>query len=114
MKQFNFKLCYSKKKFYKIKKIEIEVYQKYFNEILKEINIHNTTKWIQFQKGDFKKYEIDDRKIFEKLKQVKRNGKIFSLYLQIMIDQYIFADVLVRERNKSYGATVYRSTPTIF
>ncbi|MEA2088573.1 MAG: hypothetical protein U9O55_01895 [Patescibacteria group bacterium] len=89
-----------KPKFYKIKKSEIKEYQKYFNEILKKIDIYNTTEWLQFQRGNFKKYDIDSKKIFEKLEEIKKNKKISSLYLQMMVDQYIFADVWIRERNK--------------
>lgn len=64
------------------------------------VNISNLTKWAN--KEDYNKdlYISDTEKIFAKLDEVKKENLVNSFYLQIMFDQYVFADPWIRERHQ--------------
>jgi hypothetical protein len=88
------------KKFYRIKKGEISIYQLYFDKILGSINVVNTTNWLNESRGNFDQYRNDDIKTREIINSATKY-KVNPNYLQIMFDQYILADPWAREKYKN-------------
>jgi hypothetical protein len=98
---FIFKKYVFFKKFYsKIKKSQINFYQYYFNLLTKSVNLQNMTSWLTKSEGNYKLYKLDNDRVTTILGKAK-NKSLNSLYLQIMLDQYILADPWTRERHRT-------------
>lgn len=83
-----------------IKNEEIGLYQHYFNKIILSIDISNQTKWSKSQ--GYNKEQLDkDDDLMENIiiNEAKKDGLI-PRFLQVMLNQYFFADVYQRENIK--------------
>ena len=85
--------------FYKeIREGQIRLYQKYLDALFTAIDIDNYTLWTQSNEYDRERLKRDDS-LMEKVccEQAASHG-VSPVYLQIMINQYFFADPWLRER----------------
>ena|SRR3989338_3696784 len=79
---------------------DLEKYQKYFEEALSVVNIDNLTKWSQRLKFDRDDYDKSYNALKSVWDKAEKDGlNVFNL--QIMFEQYVFADVIERERYKN-------------
>lgn len=84
-----------------IKTGEIPKYQEYFLEMLESADVENLTKWsqgLQHDKGEYAKSYERHQPILDR---AEKDG-LTPLCLQIMFEQYIFADILQREWYKTH------------
>lgn len=84
-----------------IKTGEIPKYQEYFLEMLECADVENLTKWsqgLQYDKAEYDKSYEKHQPILDRAEK----DDLTPLYLQIMFEQYIFADTLQRERYKTH------------
>lgn len=91
----------TKKNFYReIKERQIELYQHYVDRILSVVDIQNNTNWAQGKTYDKERLGKDDA-IMEDIAVNQAGSKgLKPIYLQIMANQYFFADPWERERDK--------------
>ena len=80
---------------------QVSVYQGYLDRVVGMIDIENIMQWAKSREYDREALERDDR-LLEKIccKEAASDG-LSPVYLQFMINQYIFADPDLRE---SYGS----------
>lgn len=80
-----------------IKKEEEPLYQKYFEEVLDKIDVQNFTN--QTLKKSFKKNKVGiEYQTIEKIaNRAKKRNHLSPLILQIMLEQYFWADIIMRE-----------------
>lgn len=76
---------------------QIALYQKYFSRMIDSVDIHNLTERSLSRNYDQKKINSDYDKI-EKILNEAEKDNLTSIFLQVMFEQYIFADVWRRER----------------
>ena len=92
----------TKKDFYsKIGKGQIELYQDYLNKILNAVDIDDNTNWAQGRAYDKDKLGKDDALIDEIVTHEAGPKGLKPAYLQIMANQYFFADPWERQKDKS-------------
>lgn len=88
-------------KFYSdINKSNISKYQGYFLEMLNATNVDNLTNWSQGLSFDKDEYDKSYNGLEPILDRAEKNGLV-PTNLQIMFEQYIFADVYEREKYKN-------------
>jgi hypothetical protein len=88
------------KEFYsKIKPDDVSIYQKYFNDILEKVDIDNFTR--QSLEKNYDKEKIDkDYTVVEKICNEFKRDNLYPVYLQVMFEQYIHSDPILREKYK--------------
>ena len=84
----------------KIDENNINIYQKYFEKIIKNVHVGNFTKWSLNHEYDKKQLERDNKVIIRYIDEATDIG-LNSKYLKMIVFQYFFADVIAREINKS-------------
>ncbi len=88
-------------KFYRELNVEqIALYQKYFERIIDNVDVHNMTGRSLNRDYDQSKIESDYKKIGCILDEAEKDNLV-PLYLQTMFEQYVFADVWQREKFKN-------------
>lgn len=88
-------------KFYSdINKGNINKYQEYFLEMLNTADVDNLTNWSQSLDFDKDEYDKSYKGLEPILDRAEKNGFV-PTNLQIMFEQYIFADVYEREKHKN-------------
>lgn len=77
------------------------LYQNYFERVLGEVDVENFTN--QTQGGLYDKQKLaTDYKIIERIvNEAKEKDNLLPVILQIMLEQYFWADVYLREMEKS-------------
>src|SRR5688572_3723780 len=80
-----------------VKPEQIGLYQHYFNKVIWAVDVANSTRWSQSESYDRKRLALDDE-VMEKIivDEAAREG-LSPSYLQIMVNQYFFADERFRE-----------------
>ena len=88
--------------FYKeINEDQIALYQKYLDGLFAVIDIYNYTLWSMSKDYDRKRLERDDRLMEKLCCEEAPSHDLSPVYLQIMVNQYFFADAWLRERYQS-------------
>jgi hypothetical protein len=77
------------------------LYQKYFEEILGQIDVQNFTNQTLGKLFDRVKGESDHKVVEKIVTKAQEEYKLYPGILQIMLEQYIWADELMREIDKS-------------
>lgn len=99
-----------------IKNEQIDLYQHYFNKIILSIDIGNQTKWSKSQSYNKEQMNKDDD-LMENIiiNEAKKEGLI-PRFLQVMLNQYFFADVYQRENVKGSWVkkVIYRKDVDFF
>ena len=83
-----------------MKKEQIALYQDYFNKSLNSVDIHNNSEWASGRNYDKDKLAKDDAIMKDIFNESERNG-LRPVYLQILLNQYFFADDREREQDKT-------------
>ena len=84
------------------------LYQKYFEKILDKIDLQNFTNQTLGRSYDKDKLK-NDYKIVEQIVNIaKEKDRLLPLTLQVMLEQYFWADVYMREMDKNKW--IYRVT----
>ncbi len=78
---------------------DIEKYQRYFSQMLNTADIKNLTKWSQGLEYNRAEYDRSYEQLEPVLDKAEEDGLV-PFNLQIMFEQYIFADVFKREKCK--------------
>jgi len=80
-----------------LKTEQLALYQHYFSKVIGSIDVMNNTRWSRSEPYDRARLSADDA-IMEKIivEEASREG-LSPSYLQIMINQYFFADERFRE-----------------
>ena len=73
------------------------LYQKYFSQIINVVDIHNLTERSLGRNYDQQKINSDYDKIEKILNEVGKDN-LKPIYLHVMFEQYVYADVWQRER----------------
>ncbi len=83
---------------------QIPLYQKYLDEVFPLIDIDNYTLWSKSKEHNRDRLK-QDRQLMEKVfcEEAASHG-LSPVYLQIMVNQYVFADPWSRERYRSIWA----------
>lgn len=84
-----------------IKKSQVELYQAYFERLLEAINVDNYTKRSSGEEYDKAVANLDDNTI-EKItvEEAQNKDNLLPVYLQVILEQYFYADVWKREFDK--------------
>ena len=79
----------------------IALYQKYFERLLNSVDIENCTKRSMGKDYDRSISERDDT-IIERIivEEAQAKGSLVPGYLQVILEQYFFADVWMREKDR--------------
>lgn len=99
--------------YYELVQIElIGMYQHHFDRIIKSIDVNNYTKWSLSQEHNKEKLQKEDDWMYDQFVEIENSGLKGGL-LQNMINQYFFADQLMREMDKSSWVkrVLYRKYP---
>ena len=86
-----------------IRKNQVDLYQKYFERLLNVVDIDNSTKRSRgedYDKAISEKDEMTIESIIVEEGQEKDN--LLPVYLQVILEQYFYADVWERERDKHH------------
>ena len=79
---------------------QIERYQHYVSMALKQLDVENNTKWSRGDKNyDRDRLSVDDKVMEELIVGGAATEGLSPAYLQIMINQYFFADPYLREKD---------------
>ena len=78
---------------------DVGVYQRYFDKIIAHVNVENYTRWSMSRSYDRRNLEADDDWMYGVLQEAERDG-ISGGMLQNMVNQFFFADILMREQDK--------------
>ena len=80
-----------------VKPEQIGLYQHYFARVIRAVDVANSTRWSRSESYDRARLVADDE-LMEKIivDEAAREG-LSSSYLQIMVNQYFFADERFRE-----------------
>lgn len=78
---------------------EIKAYQIYFEKMLSVVDLQNETKRSKDVTFNEDQSEIDYRKVKEYANEAGKNG-LNAVILQVMLEQYFYADPLLREMHK--------------
>ncbi len=83
-----------------VKTEQIGLYQHYFSKLINSIDIDTQTKWSQ--SNDYDRQQMaKDEEIMERIIAVEAAGEGLSpAILQVMVNQYYFADAYQRELDK--------------
>ena len=80
---------------------QIPLYQKYLDEVFPLIDIDNYTLWSKSKEHNRDRLK-QDRQLMEKVFcEEAASHRLSPVYLQIMVNQYVFADPWSRERYRS-------------
>ena len=92
-----------------VKDHEIPHYQYFFERTLKSVSIENQTNWALGKKYDKVRLDKDDDSMYEIAMEAEKTG-LAPVFLQIMVNQYFFADPIERELYSDQWAkkVVYR------
>lgn len=84
-----------------IRKNQVDLYQKYFERLLNAVDIDNYTKRSRGEDYDKAILERDDKTI-EKIivEEAQEKDNLLPVYLQVILEQYFYADVWEREKDK--------------
>lgn len=83
-----------------IKTSQVDLYQHYFELVIDSINLENNTSWALGQKHDKAALQQDDETMNQIITNQAQTKGLSGCYLQIMVNQYFFADVWMREADK--------------
>jgi hypothetical protein len=84
-----------------IRKNQVELYQAYFERLLKAVNVDNFTKRSSGEEYDKTVADQDDKKIENiVVEEAQIKDELLPVYLQVIFEQYFFADVWKRETDK--------------
>lgn len=82
---------------------QVGLYQHYVTEILRSVNVENNTKWSRGDKSyDRELLKSDDEKMEQIIVSKAAQEGLSPTYLQIMVNQYFFADPYHRERDRTH------------
>lgn len=84
-----------------MEKNKIGLYQKYFDRLLKSVNVDNFTNRSagkEYDKAVARQDDITIEKII--VEEAQKKDGLLPVYLQVIFEQYIFADVWERESDK--------------
>jgi len=84
-----------------ILKNQVDLYQKYFARLLNTVDIENSTK--RSRGEDYDSIVSDkDNKAIEKIivEEAQEKDNLLPVYLQVILEQYFYADVWEREKDK--------------
>jgi len=84
-----------------IKKDQIPLYQKYLDGLFAVIDIDNYTLWSMSKEYDRERLKRDDRLIEKVCCEEAASHDLSPVCLQIVVNQYFFADPWLRERYRS-------------
>ena len=76
------------------------LYQKYFEEILDKIDVQNFTNQALGRSYDKDKIKNDYKIVEQIVNMAKEKSHLSPLALQVMLEQYLWADVYMREMDK--------------
>ena len=84
-----------------IRKNQVDLYQKYFERLLNTLEIDNSTKRTRGEDYDKATSERDEKTI-EKIvvEEAQEKDNLLPVYLQVILEQYFYADVWEREKDK--------------
>ena len=80
---------------------DIGKYQAHFEEILKHVDVANSTSWAQGQDYDRDRLEADDEFMVDYVRHHVEPEGLKAYQLGIMVNQFFFADMLDRVRDES-------------
>ena len=93
---------------------QIALYQKYVNRMLEAVNVNNLTERSLGRMHDKPAVDADYKKIDAILTEAEKDS-LEPGYLQVIFEQYIFADAMMREKYKSsWVKTVMKRKSTDF
>ncbi len=82
---------------------QVGLYQHYVTKILRSVNVENNTKWSRGDKSyDRELLQSDDEKMEQIIVSEAAQEGLSPVYLQIMVNQYFFADPYRRGRDKKH------------
>lgn len=77
------------------------LYQKYFEEILNKIDVQNFTNQTLGRTCNKDKIKSDYEIVEEIVNKAKENDSLSPIILQVMLEQYFWADVYMREIDRT-------------
>ena len=80
---------------------QISLYQGYLDRLVGMLDIENIIQWLMSKKYDREKLLRDDRLLEKICCEDAESDGLSAVYLQIMINQYFFADPHLRESYQS-------------
>jgi len=83
-----------------VKPEQIGLYQHYFAKVIRAVDVSNSTRWSRSERFDRARLAADDE-VMEKIivDEAAREG-LSPSYLQIIVNQYFFADERFREMDQ--------------
>lgn len=86
-----------------IRKNQVDLYQKYFERLLNVVDIDNSTKRSRGEDYDKAISEKDEMTIESIIvEEGQENDNLLPVYLQVILEQYFYADVWEREKDKHH------------
>jgi len=79
---------------------QIALYQHYFKKVINAVDVPNNTRWSRSEPYDRVRFEADDEVMYKIIVEEAASEGLSASYLQIMVNQYFFADELFRELDR--------------
>lgn len=83
-----------------INKHQVDLYQAYFEQLLESVNVDNSTKRSSGEEYDKIVADHDDHTIEKIIVDEAKTNDLLPVYLQVILEQYFYADVWKREADK--------------
>ena len=95
---------------------QIALYQHYCGKVLRAVDVPNSTRWSKSEPYDRARLDADDEVMENIIVGEAAHEGLSPAYLQIMINQYFFADERLREmdRDKWVKRVLYRKNMDYF
>jgi len=80
---------------------QVAMYQLYFDKVMSEVDVLNNTHWSRGQQYDRIRLSLDDKAMERIIAKEAVAAGLNPAYLQIIVNQYFFADELQREFDRN-------------
>lgn len=99
-----------------VKPEQIGLYQRYFTKVIRAVDVANSTRWSRSGRFDRARLEADDGAMEKIIGDEAAREGLSPSYLQIMVNQYFFADERLRELDQDtwIKRVVYRKDVDYF
>lgn len=88
-----------------VKPEQIELYQHFFLRVIRAVDVANNTRWARGEPYDRARLAADDEAMEAIIVGEGARSGLSSSYLQVMVNQFFFADPYFRESHKDNWAT---------
>jgi hypothetical protein len=95
---------------------QLPIYQEYFAKVLKAVDVTNNTRWSRSEEHDRQRLAADDAVMASIIEGEAAGRGLSPAYLQVMVNQYFFADERLRglDRNGWANRVVHRKSADYF